>query len=77
MARLFCSISVPLIRLSELVDYALDAFIKLIRYIKCCKLIYAKTTLRFAEIGLIVELALQDLLTVIQLEPFYALAVFP
>ena len=64
-------------RFSEHVYDALNALFKLIRHIECCKLINTEATLCLAEEGLIVELALQDLLTLIYFEPFNALAIFP
>ena len=69
--------SEALFRFSEHVYDALNALFKLIRHIKCCKLINTEATLCLAEEGLIVELALQDLLTLIYFEPFNALAIFP
>ena len=69
--------SEALFRFSEHVYDALNALFKLIRHIECCKLINTEATLCLAEEGLIVELALQDLLTLIYFEPFNALAIFP
>ena len=69
--------SEALFRFSEHVYDALNALFKLIWHIECCKLINTEATLCLAEEGLIVELALQDLLTLIYFEPFNALAIFP
>ena len=69
--------SVARFRLSEHVYDALNALFKLIGHIERRKLINAEAALCLAEEGLIVELALQDLLTLIYFEPFNALAVFP
>ena len=63
--------------MSEHVHYALYALVKLIGHVKRRKLIYAKAALCLAEEGLIVNLALQDLLTLIYFEPFNAFAVLP
>ena len=69
--------SVACFRLSEHVYDALNALFKLIRHIECRKLINTEAALCLAEEGLIVELALQYLLTLIYFEPFNALAIFP
>ena len=69
--------SVACFRLSENVHDALNALFKLIGHIERRKLINAEAALCLAEEGLIVELALQDLLTLIYFEPFNALAILP
>ena len=69
--------SEALLGLSEHAHDALNALFKLIRHIKRRKLINAKAALCLAEEGLIVDLALQDLLTLIYFKPFNALAIFP
>ena len=69
--------SESLFRLSEHVNDALNALFKLIGHIKCRKLINTEAALCLAEEGLIIELALQDLLTLVYFEPFNAFAIFP
>ena len=69
--------SEALFRLSEHVSDALNALFKLIGHIERRKLINTEAALCLAEEGLIVELALQDLLTLVYFEPFNAFAIFP